>query len=98
MPVANDPIPDSDLILKMQEQSTRCFYPYLLTPFTLTSAKKKMDYEIIFLGIVFEKYFFPFLSFGTLVLGNFSETRLPEVAVDLIDVGCLLSGLNAHSH
>lgn len=51
--------------------------------------EKKKDYEIIFLGIVFEKYFFPFFSFGTLVLGNFSETRLPDVAVDLIDVGCL---------
>lgn len=65
MSVANDLIPDSDLILKMQEQSTCCFYSYLLTPFTVTSAKKKkkMDYEIIFLGIVFEKYFFPFFFF-----------------------------------
>lgn len=57
MSVANDLIPDSDLILKMQEQSTRCFYPSLLTPFTLTSAKR-MDYEISFLGRVSEKYFF----------------------------------------
>lgn len=91
MSVAKEFSPDSDLILKMLEQSTCCLYPCLLTPCTLTSAKKekKKDYEIIFLGIVFEKYFFPFFSFGTLVLGNFSETRLPDVAVDLIDVGCL---------
>ena len=88
MSVANDLIPDSDLILKMQEQSTRCFYPSLLTPFTLTSAKR-MDYEISFLGIVSEKYFFPCFSFRTSVLGNFCETRLPDVAVDLIDFGCL---------
>lgn len=88
MSVANDLIPDSDLILKMQEQSTCCFYPCLLTPFTLTSAKR-MDYEISFLGIVSEKYFFPFFSFRTSVLGNFCETRLPDVAVDPNDFGCL---------
>lgn len=88
MSVANDLIPYSDLILKMQEQSRRCFYPCLLTPFTLTSAKR-MGYETSFLGIVSEKYFFPFFSFRTSVLGNFSETKLPDVTVDLTDFGCL---------
>lgn len=87
MSVANELIPDSAVTLTVLEQSTRCSYSYLVTPFTLTSARN--DYEIIFFGTVFEKYFFPFFSFETSVLGNFSETMNPATAVDLIDTGCL---------
>lgn len=39
MSFVNNLIPDSDLILAVREQSTCCFYSYLVTPFTLTSAR-----------------------------------------------------------
>lgn len=39
MSFANDLIPDSDLILAVQEQSTCCFYSFLVPPFNLTSAR-----------------------------------------------------------
>lgn len=85
--LSKDLIPDSDIMFTVLEQRTCCLYSCLVTPFTLTSAKTRLWNN--FLWHYFWEAYFPFFSFRTLVLGNFSKTMFPNVTVDLVDIRCL---------